>query len=156
MARRLHISRFVRRVWMPLLVLVLSVSGVAVAADAFVVTQREQVESFVEAVSRPRLDERLDGVLAYVDPNVIRCRLQHAGDTREFGADEQGETAEAIRGALSVFDGSDQRLLQHAERVDGDRARVTVRMGDSGYEQTVIYDLVRSGDRWLVRAVRTL
>lgn len=141
---------------MPLLVLVLSVSGVAVAADALLVTQREQVDSFLDDVSRPRLDERLDGVLAYVDPKTVDCRLQHAGDTREFGEDQQGEAAEAIRAALSVFDGGEQRLLQHAERVDGDRARVTVRMGDSGYEQTVIYDLVRRGERWLVRGVRTL
>jgi len=29
-------------------------------------------------------------------------------------------------------------------------------MGDPAYEQTVIYDLVRNGERWLVRRVRTL
>jgi hypothetical protein len=29
-------------------------------------------------------------------------------------------------------------------------------MGDAAYEQTVIYDLVRHHDRWLVRRVRTL
>ena len=141
---------------MPILIVFLSLSGVAVAADALVVTQREQLESFVDTVTRPRVDDRLDGALTYVDPDVVPCRLHHAGQAHEYGSEQGAEFAEAVRSALSVFDGGEQRLLQHAERIDGENARVTTRMGDSGYEQTVIYDLVRRDDRWLVRSVRTL
>ncbi len=138
------------------MIVLLSLSGVAVAADALVVTQREQLDSFVESVTRRRVDERLDGALTYVDPDVVPCRLQHAGEAQEYGSEQGAEFAEAIRAALSVFDRGEQQLLQHAERIDGESARVTTRMGDSGYEQTVIYDLVRRNDRWLVRSVRTL
>lgn len=145
-----------RRLWMPLLIFILSVSGVAVAADAFVVTEREQLELFVDDVTKPHIDERLDGALGYIDADALPCRLQHDGAVQEFGAREQAELTEAVRAALSVFDRPQQQLLQHAQRVDGDRASVTTRMGDSEYEQTVIYDLVRRNKRWLVRGVRTL
>jgi hypothetical protein len=141
---------------MPLLICVLSLSGVAVAADALVVTQREQLDSFLDDVTRSRAEERLDGALSYVDASAVPCRLQQSGVTREFSGDQQSELADAVRAALGVFDGDEQQLLQHAERIDGERATVTTRMGDLGYEQTVIYDLVRRNERWLIRGVRTL
>lgn len=146
----------VKRIWMPLLIVVLSVSGVAVAADVLLVTEREQLDGFVDHVTRNRLEERLDGALSYVDPSAVPCRLQHGADSLEFGAGESNELADAVRSALGVFDSNEQHLLQHAVKVDGDRASVTTRMGDPGYEQTVIYDLVRNDERWLVRRVRTL
>lgn len=146
----------VRRIWIPLATFVLTVSGAAVAADALVVSRTEQLDRFLDDVSRSELGARLDGTLSHVDPDEVPLRLRHAGETVEFGAGEDAEVAEAVRAALSVFDGQEQRLLQHAERVDGERATVTTRIGDSGYEQTVIYDLVRRGDRWLVRGLRTL
>jgi hypothetical protein len=141
---------------MPLLIFVLSLSGVAVAADVLVVTEREQLDGFVDQVTRERLEERLDGALGYVDPDAVTLRLQQGAEAHDFGADERGELADAVRSALRVFDSAEQHLLQHAVRVDEDRATVTTRMGDSTYEQTVIYDLVRRDERWLVRRVRTL
>lgn len=146
----------VKRMWMPLLVFVLSVSGVAVAADVLVVTEREQLEGFVDHVTRNRIEERLDGALSYVDPSAVPCRLQHGGTSIDFSAGESNELADAVRSALGVFDSSEQHLLQHAVKIDGDRATVTTRMGDPTYEQTVIYDLVRNDERWLVKRVRTL
>lgn len=145
-----------RRFWIPLLIVVLSLGGVAVAADAFVVTQREQLDGFVDDATREPLEGRLDGVLGHIDPDVVACKLQQSGQIREFGSGERAELADAVRAALNVFDGHEQRLLQHAERIDGDRARVTARMADSGYEQTVIYDLVRRDERWFVRTLRIL
>ncbi len=141
---------------MPFLIFALSLSGVAVAADVLVVTEREQLDGFVDHVTRGRLDERLDGALSYIDPSAVPCRLQHGGEVQEFGPGESQQLADAVRGALGVFDSSEQHLLQHAARIEGDRATVTARMGDPGYEQTVIYELVRNEERWLVRRVRTL
>jgi hypothetical protein len=91
-----------------------------------------------------------------VNPSEVPFRLKADGDIVEFGAGESGALAEAVRAALGVFDTGEQDLLQHSVRVDGDRASVTTRIGDASYEQTVIYDLVRDDDRWLVRGVRAL
>ena len=149
-------SRCVRRIWMPFLIFILSLSGVAVAADVLVVTEREQLDGFVDQVTRDRVDERLDGALGYIDASNVSVRLQHDGQLEEFGSGESTALADSVRSTLGVFDSGEQSLLQHAVRVDGDRATVTTRMGDSEYEQTVIYDLVRRDDRWLVRSIRTL
>jgi hypothetical protein len=141
---------------MTLLIVALSVSGVAVAADVLVNSEREQLDAFVDAVTTGRLDQRLDGALGFVDPSMVPCRLMVGADAHEYRDGERGELAEAVRGALGVFDSGEQELLQHAVKVDGERATVTTRMGDTAYEQTVIYDLVRHEDRWLVRRVRAL
>jgi len=141
---------------MPFLIFALSLSGVAVAADVLVVTEREQLDGFVDQATRDRLEERLDGTLGYIDPAAVPLRLQQGSQAQDFGADERSDLADAVRSALRVFDTAEQNLLQHAVRVDGDRATVTTRMGDPAYEQTVIYDLVRRDERWLVRRVRTL
>jgi hypothetical protein len=133
---------------------VLSVSGVAVAADVLVHSEREQLDGFVDAVTHSELNERLDGALGFVDPNAVPLKLVHSGEAQEFH--DRSELGDAVRGALGVFDSSQQELLQHAVTIDGERATVTTRMGDAAYEQTVIYDLVRKEDRWLIKRVRTL
>jgi hypothetical protein len=134
----------------------LSLSGVAVAADALVTTQREELDGFVDEVTRDKADARIDGALSYVNPSLAPVKVSADGDIREYRGGESRELAEALRGALGVFDSSDQDLLQQSVRVEGDQATVTTRVGDSGYEQTVIYDLVRRDERWLVRSLRVL
>ena len=128
----------------------------AVAADALVTTEREELDGFLDDVTRDKPDARIDGALGYVNPSVAPVKLSAEGALREFAAGDSRALADAVRGALGVFDSNDQNLLQHAVRVDGNHATVTTRMGDSGYEQTVIYDLVRKDERWLVRAMRVL
>lgn len=149
-------GNLVRRIWILISIVLLGISGAAVAADVLVTTDREQLDGFVDAVTQSRLDDRLDGALGFVDPSAVPCRLQQGGDAHEYRDGERGELADAVRSALSVFDSAEQELLQHGVKVDGDRASVTTRMGDAAYEQTVIYDLVREDERWLIKRVRTL
>jgi hypothetical protein len=146
----------VRRIWISLSIVLLGISGAAVAADALVTTEAEQLDGFVDAVTQSRLDDRLDGALGFVDPSEVPCRLQQGGEAHEYREGERGELADAVRSALGVFDSGEQELLQHAVKIDGERATVTTRMGDAAYEQTVVYDLVHEGERWLVKRVRTL
>jgi hypothetical protein len=134
----------------------LSLSGVAVAADALVTTEREELDGFLDDVTRDKPDARIDGALGYVNPSVTSVKLSAEGTTHEFAEGASGELADAVRAALGVFDSANQDLLQQSIRVDGNHATVTTRMGDSSYEQTVIYDLVRREERWLVRSVRVL
>jgi hypothetical protein len=137
-------------------VTILSISGVAVAADAWVVTEREELDGFVEDVTSERVDTRLDAALSYVNPSEVACKLSAGGAIKQFGDGERGELADSVRQALNVFDSETQNLLQHSVRVDGEHATVTARLGDESYEQTVIYDLIRRDNRWLVRSVRVM
>jgi hypothetical protein len=156
LAQRLHWFRDVKRLWTTLLVSALSLSGVAVAADALVVTQREELDGFLDAVSREDADLRVDGALSYADTDLVPLRLSAEGKVQRFESDERGPLNESLRQVMGVFDGKRQRLLQHSVRVEGDHASVTTRVGDAGYEQTVIYELVRKGERWLIRGIRAL
>lgn len=134
----------------------LSLSGVAVAADALVTTQREELDGFLDDVSRERLDARIEGALGHMNPGAHEVRLTVDGSAELFEAGESDALAQSVRQALGVFDSNKQELLQHSVKVDGSRATVTTRMGDASYEQTVIYDLVRNDERWLIRSVRAL
>jgi hypothetical protein len=156
LARTLQRTHLVRRLWTILLITALSLSGVAVAADALVTSQREELDGFLDDVTRTGLEQRVDGALAHLNPGAVTVRLQADGHVRRFEAGESGELAESLRQALGVFDSGKQKLLQHSVNVDGERASVTTRMGDAGYEQTVIYDLIRRDERWLIRGMRVL
>lgn len=146
----------VRRLWTILLIAALSLSGVAVAADALVTSPREELDGFLDDVTRTGVDVRVDGALAHINPSAVAVRLQSEGHAQRFEAGESGELAESLRQALGVFDSKKQKLLQHAVHVENGRATVTTRMGDASYEQTVIYDLIRRDERWLIRSVRVL
>jgi hypothetical protein len=129
---------------------------VAVAADALVVTPREELDGFLEAVSREEPAARTDAVIAHMDLKAQPLRLTADGNLSRYDAGESAELAENVRQVLGVFDTKQQELLQHSIKVDGDRASVTTRMGDASYEQTVIYELGLKDGRWLVRSMRTL
>jgi hypothetical protein len=156
LACALHCHSLVRPIGTTLLIVCLSLSGVAVAADALVTTEREELDGFVDDVTRDKPDARIDGALSYVNPSLTSVKFSAEGATQEYAAGDSSDLADAVRSALGVFDSTDQDLLQESVRVEGNHATVTTRMGDSGYEQTVIYDLVRKDERWLVRAVRVL
>ena len=145
-----------RRLWTILLISALSLSGVAVAADALVVTPREELDGFLEAVSRGEPQARTDAVIGHMDPAAVPLRLRTDGKLLRFGNGEAGELAENVRQVLGVFDSPQQELLQHSIKIEGERASVTTRMGDSSYEQTVIYELALKDGRWLIRSLRAL
>jgi len=156
LAYGLHRPENVKRLWTILLISALSLSGVAVAADALVVTQREELDGFLDVVTRDDADGRIDGALSYVNAGLVPLRFSSDGKLQRFAGDEGTHAAESLRQLMGVFDSKRQELLQHSVRVDGDHASVTTRMGDTSYEQTMIYELVRMDERWLIRSVRAL
>jgi hypothetical protein len=156
LARGLHYVRSVRRLWTILLISALSLSGVAVAADALVVTPREELDGFLETVSRREPQARTDAVIGHMDPDAVPLRLNADGKLLRFGNGETGALVESVRQVLGVFDSPQQELLQHSIKIEGERASVTTRMGDSSYEQTVIYELALKDGRWWIRSLRTL
>ena len=156
LAYGLHRLEDVKRLWTILLISALSLSGVAVAADALVVTQREELDGFLDVVTRDDADGRIDGALSYMNAGLVPLRFSGDGKLQRFAGDEGTHAAESLRQLMGVFDSKRQELLQHSVRVDGDHASVTTRMGDTSYEQTMIYELVRMDERWLIRSVRAL
>jgi hypothetical protein len=156
LAQRLQRLFTVKRLWTILLISALSLSGVAVAADALVVTQREELDGFLDVVTRDDADARIDGTLSYVNSGLVPMRLSAESKVQRFATDDRAQLAESLRQVMGVFDSKHQELLQHSVRIDGDHASVTTRMGDTSYEQTVIYELVRMDERWLIRSVRAL
>jgi hypothetical protein len=156
LAQRLHKPLLVKRLWTILLISALSLSGVAVAADALVVTQREELDGFLDVVTRDDADGRIDGALSYMNSGLVPMRLSAESKVQRFETDDRGQLAESLRQVMGVFDSKRQELLQHSVRIDGDHASVTTRMGDTSYEQTIIYELVRMDERWLIRSVRAL
>ncbi len=149
---RLRMRRFI----IPLVVAMLSLAGIVVTADAIVTTPGEQLDAFVDEVTAPRAEKRMDAALSYVNPSEVPCRFSGAGKLSEFGEGEGNALADALRSSLNVFDSEQQESLQKSVELRDDSATVTTRVGDNEYEQTVIYELVRREERWLVRAVRTL
>lgn len=146
----------VRRLWTILLISALSLSGVAVAADALMVTPREELDGFLEAVSRGEPSARTDAVIKHMNPDLQGLRVSADGKLARFGDGDSAALADNVRQVLGVFDSPQQELLQHSIKVDGDHASVTTRMGDSSYEQTVIYELALKDGRWLIRSLRAL
>lgn len=143
-----------RRYVLPALIALLCLTGLVLTADALVTTEREELDSFVEDVTTDRLDQRVDGALSHVSTQDSAVRISANGRIAEYT--DQTALDEAMRGALSVFDSERQAVLQQSVDVGESKATVVTRLGDSEYEQTVIYDLVRADKRWVVRAVRTL
>lgn len=145
-----------RRFLIPVLVAALSLAGVVVTADALVTTPSEELDAFVDQVTAPRAEKRMDAALSYVNPSDVPCRLSADDKLVEYEEGEGGALAESLRSALNVFDSESQESLQQAVEIRGEEATVTTRLGDNEYEQTVIYELLRHEDRWLIRAVRAL
>ncbi len=145
-----------RRFLIPLLVAALSLAGVVVTADALVTTPSEELDAFVDDVTATRAEKRMDAALSYVNPSEVPCRFSSEGKLTEYGEGEGSALSDALRSSLGVFDSDQQEALQQSVEMHEDTATVTTRVGDAEYEQTVIYELVRREERWLVRAVRTL
>jgi hypothetical protein len=145
-----------RRLLIPIVVATLSLAGLVVTADALVTTPNEELEAFIDDVTAPRAETRMDAALSYVNPSEVPCRFSSDGKLTEYGEGEGSALSAALRSALNVFDSEQQEALQQAVEIRDDNATVTTRLGDNEYEQTVIYELVRRDERWLVRAVRTL
>jgi len=125
----------VRRIWIPLWLPSLSISGVAVAADAWVVTEREELDGFVDDVTSERVDTRLDAALSYVNTGEVACKLKRGRRDQAFGQGEKSELATTCARPSTCSTAKSRTCLQHSVHVDGEHATVTARLGDDNYEQ---------------------
>lgn len=133
----------------------MSIFGVAIAADALATSDEEYVGELADALTSPRADRRLDALLTWVDPTRAPLTVRAGGRTDRFGESDE-DPGPLIRDALSAFTVESIEVVQRSVRVEGDRARVALRVRSEGEIVDAQFALSRDGQSWLVEQVRIL
>jgi hypothetical protein len=142
-----------RRTSIYLLVILSIVVGAAVVTDAVVVTDRERMDEFVEAVTGRVSGSRIDNALRYADPSKVTMELVHEGRRRRYSDRNAAALKPDARKALAPLEGTKLTLIQESISLDGERARIALRLRtDAGLANTV-FDLRRENDVWFLRRV---
>ncbi|MGB8331457.1 MAG: hypothetical protein WCE62_15130 [Polyangiales bacterium] len=142
-----------RRTGIYLLVIVSVAVGAALVTDAIVVTDRERMDEFIESVTGRVSDSRIDNALRYANPSKVTMELVHDGRRQRYTDRNAGQLKPDARKALASLEGSRLDLVQENISVDGERARIALRLRtDTGLANT-IFDLRRDNDVWFLRRV---
>ena len=142
-----------RRAGIHLLVVLSIAVGAAVVIDAIVVTDRERMEQFVDSVTGDVSESRIDHALSYADPSKLPIELVHEGRLRRYSDANAAKLKPDARKALASLEGSGLRLIQQSVSVDGERARVALRLRTRSGLANTIFDLHRRNQEWLLRRV---
>ena len=142
-----------RRTAIHLLVVLSIVIGAAVVADAAVVTDRERMDEFIESVTGKVSDARIDGALSYANPSKVPIELVHEGRRKKYSDRNAAKLKPDARKALASLEGSRLRLIQESVSLDGERARIALRLRTSSGLANTVFDLRREDDQWLLRRV---
>ena len=142
-----------RRTGIYLLVILSIVVGAAAVTDAVVVTDRERMDEFIESVTGRVSESRIDNALSYADPSKVTMELVHEGRRRRYSDRDAAALKSDARKALGSLEGSKLSLIQESVSLDGERARIALRVRtDAGLANTV-FDLLRENDEWFLRRV---
>jgi len=142
-----------RRTGIYLLVILSIVVGAALVADAIVVTDRERMDEFIDSVTGQVSESRIDNALSYADPSKVTVELVHDGHRRRYSNRNAAALKPDARKALASLEGSRLHLIQESISLDGERARIALRLRtDAGLANTV-FDLLRDKDQWILRRV---
>lgn len=142
-----------RRTGIHLLVVISIVVGAAVVTDAIVVTDRERMDEFIESVTGRVSESRIDNALSYANPSKVTMELVHDGHRRRYNDRNAANLKPDARKALASLEGSRLHLVQESISLDGERARIALRLRtDAGLANTV-FDLRREEDEWFLRRV---
>lgn len=130
------------------------VGGFAVVADALVESDEERLGELADELTEAPADERISGVLRWMDLSRESVRLEDGDRVRRFDDDDGHRLADEVFDALAPFAAEDLEVVQRSVRVDGDRGTVAarVRVEDRLHDATL--HLVRSGQGWVVTSVQ--
>ena len=129
------------------------VVGISAAADALVVTDHERMEEFVESVTGPVSDARIDGALDYADPTRQSLDVVHERRMERYDTENASSLPQRVREALAPLTGSKLRLIQESISIEDDLARVALRVRTDAGLANAVFDLRRHDDQWLLRRV---
>ena len=130
------------------------IGGVALAADALVETDEEQLAELASDLTEGRAHARPDAVLRWTDLSREEVELVRGGQVSRFVEHEDHRLAQSIGRALAPFTAERVEVVQRSVSVNGDRATVAVRARADGSIRNVTFKLARSGQGWLVTQVR--
>jgi hypothetical protein len=137
------------------LVATLAVGGVALVADALVESDEERLSDVADSLVGPSAERRIDALLAWVDTARVPVTVRADGVTERFGEDDP-DPADAIRDALAPLRADSLELVQQSVSVEGEHARLALRVRSDGAIVDAQVELARDGQAWLVREVRRL
>ncbi|MGB5810760.1 MAG: hypothetical protein WBG86_09535 [Polyangiales bacterium] len=142
-----------RRTGIHLLVILSLVVGAAAAVDAAVVTDRERLEEFVDAVTGKVSENRIDNALRYADPTRMTMDLVHNGRRHRYTDRNASKLKPDARKALAPLSDSHVSLLQENIHLEGERARIALRLRTPHGFANTVFDLSRENNDWLLRRV---
>ena len=134
-----------------LLVVLSLVIGTAAVVDAAVVTDRERLEEFIEAVTGKVSDSRIDEALDYIDLSKVSMEVVRDGRRRRYDHRNANELPPDARKALATLAGSRIHLIQENIELDGEHARVALRLRTDRGLANAVFDLRRADDDWFLR-----
>lgn len=142
-----------RRTGIYLLVVLSIVVGAAVVTDAVVVTDRERMDEFIDSVTGRVTESRIDSALSYADPTKVALELVHEGRRRRYSDRNAADLKPDARKALASLEGSRLRLIQESVSLDGERARIALRVRTEAGLANTVFDLRRENEQWFLRRV---
>ncbi len=142
-----------RRTGIYLLVVLSIVVGAAMVTDAIVVTDRERMDEFIDSVTGRVTESRIDSALSYADPSKVALELVHEGRRRRYSDRNAADLKPDARKALASLEGSRLRLIQESVSLDGERARIALRVRTEAGLANTVFDLRRENEQWFLRRV---
>jgi len=130
------------------------IGGVALAADALVETDEEQLAELAADLTDGRADARPDAVLRWTDLSREKVEVTRGGQVTRFDEHDDHRLAQSVARALAPFAAEDLEVVQRSVSVNGDRATVAVRARAGGEIVNATFKLARSGQGWLVTHLR--
>lgn len=111
------------------------------------------MEEFVESVTGRVSDARIDNALSYADPSKVAMELVHNGRRHRYDDGNSRALKPDARKALATLAGSRLYLIQENISLDGERARIALRLRTNAGLTNTVFDLRRENDEWLLRRV---
>lgn len=136
------------------LVVVSLLAGAAAVADALVVTDRERLDAFADALSGTIDTDLIDGAMGYFDVEREPVLVTTPDGDEEFVAGDGAALASTARDALRAYHGRSIEEVQRSVELHDDEARVAVRLRTPEGMVNATFDLAKHGERWFVHRIR--
>ena len=127
---------------------------IAVGADLMVETDEEVIGELADGLVAGSAAERLDEVLRLTDPSRVEVAVRADGRTERFGPDaSDGDVVDAVQAALRPLGAGELEVVQRSVGVDGESARLALRVRADGEVHDLTLGLRRHGQGWLTQRI---